>query len=57
MSETKSYVKLMIKKGVSGGTGFESEICIAEGTSQETIKNLIDMTNECKDYLIDNVKL
>jgi len=57
MSETKSYVKLMIKKGVSGGTGFESEICIAEGTSKETITNLIDLTNECKDYLIDNVKL
>ena len=42
MSESKSYAKILLKKGVSGGVGFESEVCVTEGTSEATMSELID---------------
>ena len=55
--ETKSYVKILSKKGVSGGVGFEAEILVAEGTSEELMKDLIEKTARLNDELLDKVKL
>ena len=55
--ESKSYVKVMTKKGVSGGVGFESELLVAEGTSEQTMKDLIDKSAELNKYLLDKIKI
>lgn len=57
MSETKSYAKVLLKKGVSGGTGFDAEICLAEGTSEATMKELIDKAARLCNELLDKVKV
>ena len=57
MSDTKSYVNIVIKKSVTGSTGFEATLQLCEGTTEEMMNKLIDTANNCKDYLIDNVKL
>ena len=35
MSETKRYVRYIKKQGVSGGAGYELEVQIVKGDSQE----------------------
>jgi len=38
--EDKSYVKYLIKKGVSGGAGFELETKLVKGDSADEIKEI-----------------
>lgn len=49
----KSYVKVLFKKGVSGGTGFEGELQMVEGTSEEVMKDLIEKTVRLSQELLD----
>ena len=49
----KSYVKILLKKGVSGGTGYEGEICLDEGRNQETMNKLIEDYAKSARKLID----
>lgn len=56
MSETKSYVKVLLKKSVQGGVGFEAEFLIAEGTTEKQMEDLIDLSNSIKDKLLDKIK-
>ena len=52
MSE-KSYVKIMLKRGVTGGSGFESEAQMVEGTDINIMFKLVEDTAKVARKLID----
>jgi hypothetical protein len=49
-----SSVKILIKQGVSkgAGTGFEAEVFMEMGETEEVMKELIDKTLRCSQYLM-----
>lgn len=53
MSETKSYVKVLMKKGVTGGTGFEAEVCVTDGTDYKIMEELIEKATKAATALMD----
>lgn len=54
MTDTKSYVKLLMKQGVSKGSGlgWEAEICATPDESEETMKATIDKVSRLTEYLL-----
>ena len=56
MNETKSYVKVLVKKGVQGGVGFDAEFLISDGTTEKQMDALIELANKTKDKLLDKIK-
>ena len=51
----KTNVKFLIKKGVSGGTGFELEIKLCKGDSKEDIEKLGKDAMEVANKLINEM--
>lgn len=47
----KSFVKVLLKKGVTGGTGFEIECKVVDGDSKESVKALGVMAKEIAEEL------
>ena len=49
-----SYVKLLLKQGVSkgSGVGFECEVCVDENTPVSVLKEIADKAAQVSEYLI-----
>ena len=52
METEKSYVDVLIKKGVTGGMGFEVRVKLVRGDSKEEIKALGEQAKELAENLV-----